>query len=192
LSLLEEALEAPQCVISVMGAHAGEDVGVIFGRKLADCEAIGRTFWVAKSAKARPRQVQELCSSGRGHVIFVEPASPGGARPTIEADAATRYSPDRTSWYPLPEGLGPVTGQIDTSAAAFVFDKLAVEVDGVIDLWAYADRSDRSQPLRFKLGLSSMCAAREVMSLHPARMKSRYRAVVAVAQLAHPYCVWLR
>lgn len=192
MSLLEEALEAPRCVVSVMGAHAGEDVDVIFGRKMADCEAIGRTFWVAKSAKARPRQVQALCSCGLGHVIFVEPASAGGARPTIEADAATQYSPDRTSWCPLPEGLGPVTGQIDNSAAAFVFDKLVVEADSVIDLWGYADSSDMRQPLRFKLGLSAVCAAREDMSLHPARMKSRYRAVVAVARLARPYCVWLR
>ena len=58
MSLLEEALGEPQCVVSVMGAHAGEDVDVIFGRKLADCQAVGRTFWVAKSAKACPRQVR--------------------------------------------------------------------------------------------------------------------------------------
>ena len=56
MSLLDEALSAPECVISVMGAHAGEDAATIFERKVGDCRTAGRTFWVAKSAKARPHQ----------------------------------------------------------------------------------------------------------------------------------------
>jgi hypothetical protein len=61
MSLLDEALRAPKCVISVTGAHAGEDAAAIFSRKIGDCREIGRTFWVAKSAKARPAQVQAIC-----------------------------------------------------------------------------------------------------------------------------------
>jgi len=76
MSLLDEALGASECVISVMGAHAGEDAAVIFERKIEDCRAVGHTFWVAKSAKARPQQVQAFCGSGRGYVIFVEPLLP--------------------------------------------------------------------------------------------------------------------
>ena len=104
MPLLDEALDASECVIGVMGAHAGEDADVIFGRKIGDCETLGRTFWVVKSAKARPAQVQAICNLGRGHVIFVEPASPGGARPTTESDFATEYSSDRATWLPLPDG----------------------------------------------------------------------------------------
>ncbi len=192
MSLLDEALDASECVISVMGAHAGEDADTIFGRKIDDCESVGRTFWVAKSPKARPAQVQAVCRSGRGFVIFVEPASPGGARPTTESDAAAEYSPDRVGWLPLPGGLGPVTGQIDDSATALVFDRLATGVDGTLDLWEYADGSNPDRPLRFTLGLSTACAVRKDTSGHPERMKSRYRRVVAVARLAEPYCVWLR
>lgn len=192
MQLLVKALSASECVVSVMGAHAGEGVDTIFRRKIVDCEAFGRTFWVAKSAKARPEQVQALCASGSGYVIFVEPASPGGVRPTTQAESAVEYSPDRVNWCSLPEGIGPVTGQMDDSAAALVFDALATDVDGTIDLWKYADRSDVSRPLKLVLGLSTLCAVRKDTSEHPDRMKSRERRVVAVGRLTRPYCVWLR
>jgi hypothetical protein len=66
MSLLDEALLAPKCAISVMGAHAGEDAAAIFSRKIGDCRKVGRTFWVAKSVKARPAQVQAICSASSG------------------------------------------------------------------------------------------------------------------------------
>jgi hypothetical protein len=175
-----------------MGSHAGEDAHAIFGRKVDDCERVGRTFWVAKSAKARPAQVQAMCAPGRGYVIFVDPASPGGARPTTESDRAIEYSSDRARWFPLPDGTGPVTGQMDNSATALVFDQLATDVDRTLDLWAYADAAESDRPLRFSLGLSTACAVRKDMSAHPERMKSRFRRVVAVARLVDPYCVWVR
>jgi hypothetical protein len=134
MSLLDEALGASECVISVMGAHAGEDAATIFERKVEDCRTAGRTFWVAKSAKARPQQVRATCSSGHGYVLFVEPASPNGARATTESASAKEYSPDRIQWFPLPEGLGPVTGQMDGHAAALVFDELKTGVDRTLDL----------------------------------------------------------
>lgn len=67
MPLLDEALRAPKCVISVMGAHAGEDSAAIFSRKIRDCREIGRTFWVAKSAKAHPAQVQAICKRRTPH-----------------------------------------------------------------------------------------------------------------------------
>ncbi|MFN0149552.1 MAG: hypothetical protein ACKVU1_02440 [bacterium] len=192
MTLLQDALDAPWCVISVMGAHAGEDVNVIFDRKAADCQTAGQTFWVAKSAKARPGQVQELCASSAGYVIFVEPATPGGARPTTQADRATEYSADRLRWLALPPGIGPVTGQLDGAATALVFDRLATNVEGVLDLWRYSDAASPDLPVRFKLGLSTVCALRETTALHPYRMKSRYRGIVAVGRLKEPYCAWVR
>jgi len=192
MSLLDDALRASECVVSVMGAHADEDADTIFGRKMEDCRIVGRIFWVAKSAKARPAQVQAMCRSGLRYAIFVEPATPGGARPTTECDLAAEYSPDGVTWSALPDGLGPVTGQIDRHAAALVFDRLATDVGGAIDLWEYADGANPDMPLKFRLGLSTVCAVRSDMSAHPGRMKSRRRRVIAVARLAQPYCVWLR
>ena len=191
--ILEDALHAPACVLSVMGAHAGEDAGVIFARKIDDCKAVGRTFWVVKSAKGRPAQVQAMCRPESGYVIFVEPSSPGGARPTVAAKSATEYSPDGVTWSSLPDGLGPVTGRMDRSAAALVFDELTtVMEERSVDLWQYAAAAEPDSPLRFALGRSTVCAARQDTSAHPRRMKSRYRRAVAVARLVPPYCVWLR
>ena len=192
MSLLDDALRASECVLSVMGAHADEDADTIFGRKIEDCRIVGRTFWVAKSAKARPVQVQAMCGSGSHYTIFVGPSSPGGARPATVSDSAAEYSPDGATWSSLPDGLGPVTGQMDRRGAALVFDRLTIDVDATIDLWEYADGANPDMPLKFRLGLSTVCAVRKDMSAHPGRMKSRYRQVVAVARLAQPYCVWLR
>lgn len=192
MSLLQEALDAPWCVISVMGAHAGEGVDVIFDRKVADCQMTGQTFWVTKSAKARPGQVQELCGSSAGCAIFVEPATPGGARPTTRAERATEYSADQLHWLALPPGIGPVTGQLDGAATALVFDRLSTDVEGVLDLWRYADAASPDLPVRLKLGLSTICALRKDTASHPNRMKSRYRGVVAVGRLMEPYCAWVR
>ena len=61
MTLIEKALNCLQCVISVMGDHAGQGVGVVFHRKPADIGRAGKTFWLMQSPKARPPQVQELC-----------------------------------------------------------------------------------------------------------------------------------
>ena len=81
---------------------------------------------------------------------------------------------------------------MDDSATALVFDQLTTDVDRTLDLWGYADDADSDRPLKFVLGLSTVCAVQKDMSEHPNRMKSRYRRIVAVARLAEPYCVWVR
>ena len=192
MALVDQALAASARVISVMGDHAGEGVDVIFKRKMADVDAVRRTFWVAKSAKARPWQVERLCAVQPGYVIFVEPATAGGAKPTTTSDSASEYSGDRAKWLPLPQGMGPVTGKMDDAATAFVFDQLTTDTSRVLDLWQYADGSDMSSPVRFILGCSTVCAVRADMSAHSRRMKSRYRAIVAVARMVEPYVAWLR
>lgn len=169
MPLLEAALTCPQCVVSVIGVHAGEDVDVIFNRKKADIERTNRTFWVIRSPKAKPKEVQE-----------------------IKENAAREYSTDRVAWHQLPEGLSPVTGKLDTGAAALVFDSIDTGVSGTLDLWGYAEFSGLQRPIRFILGCSTVCVVRKDMKAHPDKMKSRYRKIVAVARLAHPFCVWVR
>jgi hypothetical protein len=192
MGLLEEALKSPQCIISVMGDHAGEGIDAIFFRKANDIEQRKTTFWFMRSPKARPVQLQSLCKKIHTYAIFVEPATRGGARPTKKEDAAMEYSVDRLLWHRLPEGISPVTGKIDAAAAALVFDMLTTVDDGILDLWDYADVSDPQKPVKFILGCSTVCAIRKDMKPHPKKMKSRYRRIVAAARLAEPYCVWLR
>lgn len=192
MTLLDEALDCSRLVVSVMGEHAGEGVNAIFTRKMTDISRTGQTFWLIKSPKARPLQVQELCRTSPAYTIFVEPATQGGARPTSTETAARDYSVDRVSWLRLPAGIGPVTGKVDTTAAALVFDRLETGVSGTLDLWGYGDYLTADNPLKFALGCSTVCAVRKNMATHADRMKSRYRQVLAVARLATPYGVWLR
>ena len=98
MTILEEALNSPRCVISVMGEHAGESVQTIFERKAADIQRIGKTFWLIRSPKARPDQIREVCKSIPSYGIFVEPASKGGARPTSDSFAAKEFSIDKKEW----------------------------------------------------------------------------------------------
>lgn len=189
---IEMALACPQCIVSVMGDHAGESAEVIFNRKKADIDRTGKTFWLMRSPKARPAHVHGICATAQAYTIFVAPATKGGARPTIEENSAKEYSGDGVLWHRLPNGLSPVTGKLDTGATALVFDLITTDVSGILDLWSYGELSDNNKPLRFILGCSTVCAARMDTKSHPDRMKSRYREIVAVARLAQPYCVWLR
>lgn len=191
-TILDEALARPRCVLSVMGDHAGESVDAIFKRKIADIGRIGKTFWLIKSPKARPAQVQEICRAIPAFTIFVHPATKGGARPTTAETVVGEYSAGGKSWHLLPQGISPVTGKLDSGASALVFDKMEMAASGILDLWGYGEFPDLQKPLKFILGCSTVCAVRENMTLHPERMKSRYRRVIAVARLAEPYCVWLR
>jgi hypothetical protein len=157
MTLLEEVLTCPQCIISVMGDHAGESVDQIFHRKATDIERTAKTFWLMKSPKARPVQVQVLCKKIPAYTIFIEPATRGGARPTTREDAAREYSEDGQVWHRIPEGISPVTGKIDNSATALVFDMMTTAVNGTLDLWDYGGFSDTQKPLKFILGCSTVC-----------------------------------
>ena len=190
--LLTEALSASKCVISVMGDHAGEDVDAIFHRKIADIERTNRTFWLVKSPKAKPPLVQEVCAYRRAHVLFISPATTGGARATHVSERAVEYSVDGLRWRALPVGLGPITGKLDSRAYALVLDALETVEDGTADLWRYADFADPDKPIKMILGCSTVCATKKDMARHPERLKSRLRRIVAVGRIAEPYCVFVR
>jgi hypothetical protein len=64
--------------------------------------------------------------------------------------------------------------------------------DTIIDLWRYADYEDSKKPIKLILGCSTVCAEIKDMSIHPEKLKSRYRRIVAVARLSKPYGVLLR
>jgi len=190
--LIDDALSADRCVISVMGAHAGESVEIIFKRKMDDINRLNLTFWLVKSPKAKPSLVQKLCTAGPSYAIFIEPSSKGGARPTEINQKATEYSEDGNVWQSLPYGLGPVTGKIATRAYALVFDKLETNPGAILDLWRYADYENSQMPIKLILGCSTISAVKKDMSIHSEKPHSRYRRIVAVARLAKPYSVLLK
>jgi hypothetical protein len=192
MTLLETALKCPTCIVSVVGDHAGEGTNAIFVRKINDIKRTGLTFWLMRSPKARPLEVQEICKPFPVYTIFVEPATKGGARPTTEEVAATEYSADKVSWRKFTKELSPVTGKRDAGATALVFDEMTTDVNGTLDLWDYGEALAMHKPIRFILGCSTVCAVKNNTRLHPDKMKSHNRGIVAVARLAKPYGVWVR
>jgi hypothetical protein len=182
--LAREALAADRVVLSVMGAHAGEDEATIFSRKIVDTKRFGRTFWVYGSHTSRPDRVQR---SGSRFVLFLAPATSKGARPTTTADRASSFSADG-SWSPLPVGMSPVTGRLAGKGYALVLSELAL-CDVEIDLWKYASGADA---VRFKLGASTLPVCLKDTSSDPLRMLSRFRRVVAVGRLLPPLAVWIK
>lgn len=192
-ALLEESLSALQCIISIMGDHAGEGVATIFERKIEDITKCEVTFWLIKSPKAKPDLVQKMCRANPVYVLFVEPATKGGARPTVAAKKVTEFSEDGVAWNKLPPGLGHVTGNLNSCAYALVFDELQVlDESRKVDLWNYADFDNPERPVKTILGCSTICATKKKMANHPEKLKSRYRRIIAVARLIKPYCVWVK
>ena len=70
MRLLEAALAGPNCVMSVMGDHAGEGADEIFNRKKSDINRLGKTFWLIRSSKARPAQVRGMCTTIPAYAIL--------------------------------------------------------------------------------------------------------------------------
>ena len=200
--LVSSALQAPYAVISTIGPHAGETVENILRRKSHDIKAAGRTFWLVRSNKATPENVQALCQrSGTAYALFIERATATTLQATASIDGtresvkARKYSPTpltNPTWRPFPPGIGDVTGNITRITCALVIDQLEmVQRTREIDLWAYRDFEDPDRSIIFNQGSSTFCAVKSNLSNHPAGMKSRYRSVVAVARLTEPFGVWV-
>ncbi|MDN3514566.1 MAG: hypothetical protein NG747_09210 [Candidatus Brocadia sp.] len=89
-------------------------------------------------------------------------------------------------------GLGPVTDKIDTRAYALVFDKLEMNPNAILDPWRYAGYENFQMPIKLILGCSTISAVKKDMSIHPKKLRSRYRRIVAMARLAKLYSVLLK
>ncbi len=188
--------EKEYCIISVMGPHAGESVERIFKRKILDTEKAGKTFWLIKSHQAKPDMIQEILMEAQNAnvevtVYFVEPSTQGGAIPTKTSESAKYYSQDRIKWELLPPDIGPVTGNINTSAYALIMDKLELSKNN-IDLWEYANFFEQDKPIKIFQGASTLCAIKKTIENPDNRIKSHIREIVAVGRLCHPGGVWLK
>jgi hypothetical protein len=184
-------------LISVMGPHAGESEAEIFKRKIGDIEKIGKTFWLIKSHQGKPDKVQHICKRAKEedkavYCIFIEASSNMGAIPTKAASLAKSYSGDGKIWESLPAELSGVTGKIDTSTYALVFNQLELVRQERIDLWDYANYFEQEDPVRIFQGGSTLCAAKKDMKNHRNRMQAHIRKVIALGRLCPPFCVWLR
>lgn len=177
-------------IISIVGEHAGESLEEIFARKRGEIRKTGRAFWLYKSHSAKPDVVQNLAKANNEETLclFIGASSRGGARPTKHQDRMKYYSYDRANWEEVPDGI-LVTG---TDRAAFGLILKEIEpTNELIDLWDYSNFVRQNEPLKFRLGDSTLPATKNSSSNHPERMKSPIRRIIAVAKLARPYGLWL-
>lgn len=189
---INEVLEGKYLLISVVGSHAGEGKEEIFSRKKREIQDAGRSFWLIKSHQAKPDDVQSLCKTAANegeevYCVFIEPAQEGGAEPTKHDSVASQFSEDKVYWQEIPEGI-KITGNIK-NASALVFGNLEVsDKKTEIDLWEYSNFRDKSNPIKFRQGASTVCA----IGKYNEGMKSRYRKILGFGKLVEPFAIWLK
>lgn len=179
-------------IITVIGSHAGEEVGSIFSRKQRELKENGKTYWLLKSFRAKTAQIQQVCQKAREEgeevgCLFVEASSRGGARPTVHGLRARQISSDGSAWDELSGGVR-ITGKLDAQSTALVLDELSLaDPQETVNLWQYSEYGT-GQPVRLQLGASTVCCVQAAS----VGMKSRFRRVVATGTLALPYAVFVR
>lgn len=180
-------------LLSVMGSHAGEAEDEIFGRKILDIANCGRTFWLTHSYTAKPDFIQEVCTHALQNQPYVNCIFITARKPTQDTLSMTRalsFSADKVGWVRIPPSLSPVTGKIDSGAAALVFDSLNY-TSGELDLWEYVKYGTEDEPLRIGQRMSTIPCVRIGAPIE-GFIKSRERRVIAIGRLVSPFCVWLK
>lgn len=178
-------------IISVIGSHAGEDITPIFLRKKNEINKNGRTYWLIKSFKARPVQIQEMCKRAESegediYCAFITASAKNGAKPTINNILVKQISENNKEWITLPVDV-KITGKIDTQSSALVLSELEIySKPTTLDLWNYSDTDNK--PIKLQLGASTICC----INIPSEGMKSRNRTIAAWGKLKNPYAVWVK
>tara|TARA_B100000700_G_scaffold191401_1_gene210800 strand:- start:187 stop:729 length:543 start_codon:yes stop_codon:yes gene_type:complete len=173
-------------IFTIIGPHAGELPDSIISRKIKDIKKVGQTFWVIKAIKGKkPIEVQKFCENSEIKILFISPATMGGAEDTKSTCPNKEYSKDNLNWTRLPD-ISKVIGD----GYAFILDSLEIKKDSYIDINKYAEESNI--PLKFNQSASTICSIKSDMTSHPNRMKSNKRQLIAIGKLKAPYCVWVR
>ncbi len=195
--LLEKACNAKYVVISIMGPYGDEEESDIFIRKTREIQDCKYTFWHHQSRNATPEMVQELGAMAEQEnesVYFVLLKGAGGKSGdnTKKTTQATHYKscPDGRL-FGIPSAGEGIYVELGTKPYALKIREL-VEAEGEIDLWAYSKFDQQGSALVSVQGGSTMCAVKvATKAKDDKKMKSRFREIVAVAELVSPYSVWL-
>jgi len=167
------------------GPHADEDLNTIIARKQQETAAAGWCLWGYGGSACHPRtQVQPHANSAVPRpvaVLFVQTAS----TPAANLSAACEYSADAREWMPISE-RHRVTG----SKWALVLRGLARarhEIDLGVCQVAVGPSAGKNLATYLRGRCDKACA---VPASTPGPVTSAL--VVATAELAHPYSVFLR
>lgn len=188
-----DALRSKYVVISVMGPYAGESEGDIFRRKTEEIEKHGFTFWHHQSYQAQPGMVQQTgeIAAREGELVYfilTRTGSRGSGTDTKRSRQATMFSKEEFGVYsPIPEGIYVETGK---RPYAIVIRGLIL-ARWTVDLWEYCDMFGKGA-VKTRQGGSTVCVFKASSHHIEDRMKSRFRDVIAYAEIIEPFSVWLR
>lgn len=103
-----------KAIISVLGAHGGDEVERILENKISDVKNAGFAFWMTRSVAIKP---ELLSPSGEVDCFFIAASGAtmnrpfGNARPAVTSEVAAEFSTDRKSWTNVPSCFR-VTGKL--------------------------------------------------------------------------------
>ena len=177
-------------ILSIIGFHGGGSPESILQRKMDDIAKMGLTYWLHRSYKARPKDVQGI----GGYCFFIAGSGAtkskilGTTRNTTTDEKAKEWSIDKNIWVPFDMEQSKVSGKVkDGMGHALVLDNIEL-VEETIDLWDFEEQS--GMPLRFYPNACSICCkSAETKQSSP---KSHMRKVVAIGRLCEPFAVWVR
>jgi len=180
-------------IISVVGAHGGDELDRILDKKIQDIEMVGFAFWMTRSVSIRP---ETICPLREIDCCFISASGSskkhpyGNAKPAVTSEIALEYSVDMKSWVDIPEFF-TITGKLsDGLGRAMVINELERCDNMEIDLWKWSSYLRHEVPLNFRPWNSSIPS----INVPPSTLgpKARTRRVIARARLCYPFCVWLR
>lgn len=173
------------CVIMKAGPHAGEGLDAIIARKQQETASVGWCLWGYGGSACHPlTQVQLHAKSAAPHpvaVLLVQTTS----TPAANSSVAGEYSDDGREWMPIPERQR-VTG----SKWALVL-RCLTPTRQETDLGAYQVAVGASTGKSIAAYLRGRCD--KACAIPAATPGPATRAlVIATAELASPYSVFLR
>lgn len=186
MNLLNEALNSPYCIFSIVGPHAGETLESIFSRKINDLHQSPFTFW---ACKIKISNIQTIGNKvDMLPIVFLQPLNLGGARDTQGNNKAEFYSEDRINWIPMPN-ISPVTGNFKKGVRALKLDTLYIRYDNTtIDLNDYNNYSTNNV-----IKLNNFCSTVTAYKNSTRNnTPNSIRTIAAVGKLAYPYCVYIK
>lgn len=192
MSELNQVISNEYLIISIVGSHANEDLSNIFLRKQQEIQKTSRAYWLVQSHKAKTALVQVFCEEARVegfdvYCLFIEPAQPGGANPTLHDTVATAFSADNQDWKPFPDGI-KVTGKISKSSTALIFDELKILNTPVAFNLGNCFEYRTGYPVNFMLGASTICCTHHSSG----EQDTHLRKIVGFGKLTFPSAVYLR
>lgn len=109
-------------IATIIGSHAGEEIGNIFNRKINDITNYRHTYWLFHSNKVTKDKFKLVVPK---KIYFLQSKTKNGAKPTKRAQVAKYFSSyTHGTIQPIDLNLSPVTGKLSKVTKALKLSKI--------------------------------------------------------------------